>query len=175
MQEEVNEEKVTFDWKNISYVVVGVIILGALGFFFLSRPEKSNSINPSSQNEISISTNEESEEGGDSMEITELQIQDIIVGDGAEAVEGANISVHYSGTLTDGTKFDSSYDRGTPFEFILGAGEVIEGWDKGFAGMKVGGKRKLTIPSNMAYGERAVGDIPANSTLIFEVELLEVK
>ncbi|MBP6980106.1 FKBP-type peptidyl-prolyl cis-trans isomerase [Candidatus Curtissbacteria bacterium] len=105
----------------------------------------------------------------------ELKIEDTVVGTGAEAVSGKEVTVHYTGTLTDGTKFDSSVDRGEPFTFNLGAGEVIEGWDKGFAGMKVGGKRKLTIPSDMAYGERGAGaSIPPNSTLIFEVELLKV-
>ncbi len=107
--------------------------------------------------------------------VQELKIDDQKVGSGAEAVSGKSITVHYTGTLTDGTKFDSSVDRGEPFTFNLGAGEVIQGWDKGFAGMKVGGKRKLTIPSDMAYGERGAGaSIPPNSTLIFEVELLKV-
>lgn len=105
----------------------------------------------------------------------ELKIEEIKVGEGAEAKGGDVVSVHYSGTLTDGTKFDSSYDRNEPFEFTLGAGQVIEGWDKGVAGMKVGGKRKLTIPPSLGYGENAIGPIPANSILVFEVELLEVK
>lgn len=105
-----------------------------------------------------------------------LIIEDIIVGNGAEAVKGKTISVHYTGWLTDGTKFDSSLDRGQPFTVRLGAGEVIKGWDEGFAGMKVGGKRKLTIPPEMGYGSRAVGGvIPAHSTLVFEVELLRVQ
>jgi FKBP-type peptidyl-prolyl cis-trans isomerase len=107
--------------------------------------------------------------------MSELKIEDIKVGTGAEAVAGKLITVNYLGTLLDGTKFDSSYDRGTPFQFTLGAGEVIQGWDQGFAGMKVGGKRKLTIPSELGYGASAVGGIPANSTLIFEVELLKVE
>lgn len=108
--------------------------------------------------------------------VTELKIEDLVVGTGAEAVAGKTISVHYTGTLTNGTKFDSSKDRGTPFEFTLGAGQVIQGWDKGFAGMKVGGKRKLTIPSSMGYGAQGAGGvIPPNATLIFEVELLGVK
>ncbi len=111
-----------------------------------------------------------------STNMEELKIEDLKVGTGAEAISGKSITVHYTGTLTDGTKFDSSVDRGEPFTFNLGAGEVIEGWDKGFAGMKVGGKRKLTIPSDMAYGERGAGaSIPPNSTLLFEVELLGVK
>ena len=105
-----------------------------------------------------------------------LIIVDEIIGTGAEAVVGKKITVNYSGTLTDGTKFDSSYDRGTPFSFNLGAGEVIKGWDQGFAGMKVGGKRKLTIPSDLAYGPNGIpGAIPGGATLIFEVELLKVE
>ena len=106
----------------------------------------------------------------------ELKIEDITVGTGAEAVAGKKVTVHYTGTLTDGTKFDSSVDRGTPFTFNLGAGEVIAGWDQGVAGMKVGGKRKLTIPSSLGYGERGAGGvIPPNATLIFDVELLKVE
>lgn len=102
-------------------------------------------------------------------------IEDIKTGSGKTAEAGTMVSVHYVGTLTNGTKFDSSRDRGAPFTFALGAGQVIEGWDKGVAGMKVGGLRKLTIPPDLAYGDRAIGSIPANSTLVFEVELLDVK
>jgi FKBP-type peptidyl-prolyl cis-trans isomerase len=107
--------------------------------------------------------------------VTELKIEDLVVGTGTEAVAGEKLSMHYIGTLLDGAKFDSSRDRGTPFEFTLGVGQVIKGWDQGVAGMKVGGKRKLTIPSTLAYGAGAVGSIPPNSTLVFEVELLAVK
>lgn len=101
--------------------------------------------------------------------------EDLVVGTGAEAVAGKKVSVHYTGTLTDGKKFDSSVGRG-PFDFMLGAGQVIQGWDQGVAGMKVGGKRKLTVPSELAYGKRGFpGAIPPDATLIFEVELLNVK
>jgi len=103
-----------------------------------------------------------------------MTIEDIKTGTGVTAESGKMVTVHYVGTLTNGTKFDSSRDRGTPFTFDLGAGQVIEGWDKGVAGMKVGGVRKLTIPPDLGYGNRAIGSIPANSTLVFEVELLKV-
>jgi FKBP-type peptidyl-prolyl cis-trans isomerase len=104
-----------------------------------------------------------------------LQWRDDQAGSGAEATSGRTVSVHYTGTLTDGTKFDSSRDRGQPFEFPLGAGRVIRGWDEGVAGMKVGGRRTLVIPPELGYGARNVGPIPANSTLVFDVELLDVK
>ena len=104
-----------------------------------------------------------------------LEIVDVKVGSGAEAKAGKNVSVHYVGTLTNGTKFDSSRDRSEPFDFALGAGQVIKGWDQGVAGMKVGGVRKLTVPPDMAYGARGFPPvIPANATLVFEVELLGV-
>lgn len=109
-------------------------------------------------------------------EVTELKVEDLVVGDGAEAVAGKMVSVHYTGWLTDGTKFDSSVDRGQPFQFALGAGQVIPGWDQGVAGMKVGGKRKLTIPSDLAYGDAGSPPvIPGGATLVFEVELLGVQ
>lgn len=104
-----------------------------------------------------------------------LIIEDIVVGEGAQATKGKTVVVHYTGWLTNGMKFDSSLDRGEPFHFVLGAGQVIRGWDEGFDGMKIGGKRKLTIPPEMGYGSREIaGLIPAHSTLVFEVELLGV-
>ncbi len=106
----------------------------------------------------------------------ELKIENIREGAGSEAVAGKTVSVHYVGTLTNGSKFDSSRDRGDPFKFKLGAGQVIKGWDQGVAGMKVGGLRKLTIPHELAYGERGYPPvIPPRSTLVFEVELLDVR
>ncbi|MBZ0119180.1 MAG: FKBP-type peptidyl-prolyl cis-trans isomerase [Sandaracinaceae bacterium] len=105
-----------------------------------------------------------------------MQIEDLVVGSGAEAAAGKTVLVHYTGWLTNGTKFDSSHDRNEPFDFQLGAKQVIRGWDEGVAGMKVGGKRKLTIPADKAYGARGFPPvIPPNSTLVFEVELLEVR
>ncbi len=105
-----------------------------------------------------------------------LTIEDLIVGAGDAAGAGQKVSVHYTGWTTDGKKFDSSKDRGQAFVFALGRGEVIRGWDEGVAGMKVGGKRKLTIPPNLGYGARGAGGaIPPNATLLFEVELLAVR
>jgi FKBP-type peptidyl-prolyl cis-trans isomerase FkpA len=107
--------------------------------------------------------------------VTELQKEDSKIGTGDEAVAGKRVTVHYTGWLTDGTKFDSSKDRGQPFTFQLGGGQVIKGWDQGVAGMKVGGIRKLTIPPDLGYGARGAGGvIPPNATLVFEVELLGV-
>ena len=105
-----------------------------------------------------------------------LQYDDLVVGSGKMAEAGMNVSVHYTGWLTDGTKFDSSVDRGQPFVFQLGSGQVIKGWDEGVKGMRIGGKRKLTIPPDMGYGDRGAGGvIPPGATLVFDVELLDVK
>jgi len=104
-----------------------------------------------------------------------LRYEDIVVGTGPSPQSGQEVTVHYTGTLEDGTKFDSSLDRGQPFKFKIGLGQVIKGWDEGVMTMKVGGKRKLVIPPQLGYGRRGVGPIPPNSTLVFEVELLEVQ
>ena len=103
-----------------------------------------------------------------------LVVQDLVVGAGATAATNDVVTVNYVGTLTNGTKFDSSYDRNQPYTFRLGAGAVIAGWDQGVVGMKVGGKRRLTIPPSLGYGDRAVATIPPNSTLVFEIELLSI-
>jgi FKBP-type peptidyl-prolyl cis-trans isomerase len=107
--------------------------------------------------------------------MAELEIEILNEGDGQEAKNGDKVSMHYTGWLTDGTKFDSSVDRGQPFRFGLGGGQVIRGWDQGIVGMKVGGKRKLTIPGDLAYGAQGYpGLIPPNATLVFDVELLGI-
>jgi len=143
--------------------ILAVIILGVAGFVLSPDKTLQEAGNqPSQQEQI--------------MPLSELKIEDIVIGEGKEAIAGKVVSVHYTGTLVNGTKFDSSLDRGNPFQFTLGASQVIQGWDQGFAGMKVGGKRKLTIPPDFAYGAVGVpGTIPPNSTLIFEVELLDVR
>jgi len=103
-----------------------------------------------------------------------LVVEDLVVGTGATAATGDTVTVHYIGTFTNGTKFDSSYDRNQPFSFRLGAGQVIAGFDQGVTGMKVGGKRRLTIPPSLAYGSTGQGPIPPNSTLVFEIDLLSI-
>jgi len=104
-----------------------------------------------------------------------MVIEDIKVGDGREVKKGDMVSVHYVGTLQNGTEFDNSKKRGQPFDFTVGAGQVIKGWDEGLVGMKVGGQRILVIPPDMAYGDRGVGPIPGGATLVFSIELLDVK
>lgn len=150
----------------------GVYILSSKpqvpGTSFLPIPEPSATIESEVKSEATESGKIIIMENG-------LKIEDLVSGAGVEAVSGKNVTVNYLGTLPDGTKFDSSYDRNQPFTFLLGAGEVIKGWDEGVNGMKVGGKRRLTIPPSLGYGAADLGVIPPNSTLIFEVELLDVK
>lgn len=145
----------------LALLFVGVLVLAACG-------DDSGNGESSGSDEAGCETEPVTLDSG-------LIIEDLECGDGEEASSGDFISVHYTGTLEDGTKFDSSLDRDQPFQFNLGAGQVIEGWDEGVVGMKVGGKRKLTIPPELGYGEAGAGGvIPPNATLIFEIELLEV-
>lgn len=167
----VEEEKKKLNLKKIWIWGLPIFILAAL--FVLIKSAKDRSSGPKVQG---VEATASSETTNMKNSENQLKIEDLKVGAGAEAVSGKKITVNYAGTLTDGTKFDSSYDRNEPFTFNLGAGEVIEGWDQGFAGMKVGGKRKLTIPSSLGYGEAgAPPQIPPNATLVFEVELLKVE
>lgn len=148
------------------YVIFGIlaVVIFLLAIYTLLVP----------QNNIENDTIELSEEANMANQ-GELIIEDIEEGSGEVVVEsGDDIVIHYKGTLADGTVFDSSYDRGEPFQTQIGVGQVIKGWDEGVLGMKPGGKRKLVIPPDMAYGEQGQGSIPPNSTLIFEVELIEI-
>ena len=170
-------------------IVFFIVIAIAGGFLVLSTksqkesgitalPESSVSDNIAPVDEATPSANQSPAATSSAKQTMndQLQITDEVVGTGSEAVAGKKVTVNYTGTLTDGTKFDSSYDHGTPFSFNLGAGEVIKGWDQGVSGMKVGGKRKLVIPPSLGYGDTGAGGIiPPNATLIFEVELLKVE
>ena len=155
-------------------LIVILVIFGGYGLITSMFGNSNNSTNAIT-NTTTQATNSTSTQNTTMQNPTQLEIQDVTVGTGAEAVAGKQVTVNYVGTLTDGTKFDSSYDRNQPFTFTLGAGQVIQGWDQGVAGMKVGGKRILVIPAPLGYGAQAVGSIPANSTLVFQVELLSVK
>lgn len=162
---------------------LAVVLVVALGFYFYStKTSPEADLYDTDATVKSASLEEESELGetNTNMEteenLSETKILDVVVGTGAEAVNGKVVSVHYTGTLADGTKFDSSVDRGEPIEFPLGTGAVIVGWEKGILGMKVGGKRKLTIPHTEAYGEMGRPPvIPGKATLLFDVELMDVK
>ncbi|MEN9920938.1 MAG: hypothetical protein RL538_831 [Candidatus Parcubacteria bacterium] len=127
------------------------------------------------ENRTSERTEAYLEATNDNGAVERMVIEDIKVGEGVEVKAGDTVSVHYVGTLQDGTEFDSSKKRGQPFEFTVGGGQVIKGWEEGLVGMKVGGQRILVIPPEKAYGEKGIGPIPGNATLVFAIELLEVK
>jgi peptidylprolyl isomerase len=153
---------------NNKIITALIIFVFILAFYFLTKNPSIPETNISETNQTTMPTLAPSK-------VTELIIEDTKIGTGNEVKSGDNISIHYTGTLEDGTKFDSSYNRGQPLETQIGVGQVIEGWDKGIVGMKIGGKRKLTIPYQMAYGEDGYGPIPSKATLIFEVELMDIK
>ena len=158
--------------KYILVCLVGIGAIAAIAFSFNVSINEQPSL-PTNIEQL-IEPEDSSEPERPAVMENTLKVEDIRVGEGKEAQAGNTVSVHYVGNLYK--KFDGSRDRGEPFSFVLGQGTVIQGWDQGVAGMKVGGKRKLTIPPSLAYGERgAPGAIPPNSTLLFEVELLDVK
>jgi peptidylprolyl isomerase len=172
-------------------IIVAVVLVGLGGIFLLSNQKTENSqlnltptIYPSvtpvtATPTTAIITTQPTTTGANMDNIITtadgLQMQDLTVGTGQEVKSGDTVTVNYLGTLTDGTKFDSSYDRNQPFTTQIGVGQVIKGWDEGIVGMKVGGKRKLIIPPSLGYGSQAAGSIPPNSTLVFEVELIGIK
>lgn len=145
------------------FIIILILVVGFCVYFF---GFSDNAINKS---QINTQTN------NDSKKMAELKKEILQEGTGEGAKAGQEITVHYTGTLENGVKFDSSLDRGTPFAFTLGAGGVIKGWDQGLVGSKVGEKIRLTIPSDLGYGSRDLGSIPPNSTLIFEIEVLKVE
>lgn len=144
---------------------VGMIIVFIILSFFSMKKVSDQTLTPTPAPINQTATDE-----------AELRIEDLQVGTGAEVKSGDTVTVHYTGILQDGTKFDSSLDRNQPFTTQIGVGQVIKGWDQGIVGMKVGGKRRLTIPPSLGYGSTGSADkIPPNATLIFEIELLDVK
>lgn len=161
-------------------IVITVIIIGAAGIFLIMNTKQNPpSINLQNQqvSNVPTSTPTPTPQILNSQTLADgLKIEDEKIGTGSAVKAGDTIAINYIGTLENGTKFDSSYDRGLPFETKIGAGEVIKGWDEGVLGMQVGGKRRLIIPPSLAYGEQGVsGAIPPNSTLIFELELVKIK
>jgi FKBP-type peptidyl-prolyl cis-trans isomerase len=151
--------------RNRRLLIGGIIlvVLVAIGYFAITALQNKNNASSSSSGQATTTS-------------SGLQVIDEVVGSGQEAKTGDTVSVNYTGWLADGTKFDSSYDRNQTFDFTLGAGNVIKGWDEGVVGMKVGGKRKLIIPPDLAYGATGYAPvIPANATLTFEIELVAIK
>lgn len=151
--------------KNINTGIAVAAALGTIGFLFYGNQIVSL-FTPAEANPTTTVNTQDTTTG--------VKTTDTVVGTGAIAAPGDTVTVDYVGTLTDGKVFDSSIDRGQPIVFVLGTGQVIKGWDEGLVGMKVGGKRRLTIAPDFGYGSQAVGPIPANSTLIFDVQLLKV-
>lgn len=153
--------------QNILIGLLIIAIFATIGFIIKGTSSNTTSIESESAEVQKADTLPTSSE--------KVEIEDLVVGEGVEVKSGDTVVIHYKGMLEDGTQFDSSYDRGEPYETQIGVGTVIQGWDQGVPGMKVGGKRKLVIPAELGYGAQGNGSIPPNAPLIFEVELLEIK
>lgn len=147
--------------------VVVILIFVSLGFFSFGGFN-------TNANAPSVGPQDILDELGATGTVADLRVHDVTEGSGREAAPGDTVAVHYTGVLPDGTVFDSSFSRNEPFTFTLGSGSVIQGWERGIRGMREGGRRLLAIPPHLGYGPRAVGSIPANSTLIFDVEILQI-
>jgi FKBP-type peptidyl-prolyl cis-trans isomerase len=161
--------------RNTILVLALVAFITGASYFVLSQKRDTNVTTFSTDSEQGASTSSPNTATDSANQASGLKIEDVTVGTGEEAKSNSLVTVHYKGTLENGTQFDSSYERNQPFTTPLGQGSVIKGWDLGIPGMKVGGTRRLTIPADLAYGSQGQGSIPPNSTLIFVVELLEVK
>jgi FKBP-type peptidyl-prolyl cis-trans isomerase FkpA len=175
MKEKLLVQDKWYDKTNVkiaAVIVIGLCIFGYFGYQYSAIPckyTKKPNLTAISKDSIKL----------DCMEnianvTTGLVVEDMVIGTGAEIKSDSTVKMHYLGKLSTGEKFDSSYDRNEPFQTKLGIGKVIKGWDEGVPGMKVGGKRKLTIPSDLAYGERGIGPIPGGATLVFEIEAVEL-
>lgn len=162
-----NLDKKTLLAGGIGVLLVGVVFFGTSYFMNEQKPQENNAAATEDAAQATAPALSDLP-----LDTKELYVEDVVKGSGKEAKGGSRISVHYTGLLTDGTVFDSSLRTGQPFTFNLGAGEVIPGFDEGISGMKVGGKRILVIPSDLAYGANGVGPIPPNATLIFEIDLV---
>ncbi len=159
----------------IALIVFLIAGLAGIGYLFMNPKVALSKLETQTKSSTTATVSSKVEAVSTLPDVKELKIEDTKVGEGKEVKSGDTISINYKGALMDGTEFDSSYKRNQPFETKIGVGNVIKGWDQGIIGLKVGGKRKLTIPSALAYGPTAKSSIPANSALIFEVELMGIK
>jgi FKBP-type peptidyl-prolyl cis-trans isomerase len=168
----------------IALIIFLIVGLAGIGYLFMNPKVAQSQLETKTQSLTTTPTSSpalakfecnDKKEPSATSETKELRIEDICIGSGKEVKSGDTVSINYKGTLLDGTEFDSSYKRNQPFSTKIGVGQVIKGWDQGIVGLKEGGKRKLTIPADLAYGAAAKATIPANSSLVFEVELMGVK
>jgi FKBP-type peptidyl-prolyl cis-trans isomerase FkpA len=166
--------------KNVFIYIIVFVLIGIAAWFFIDKSKQASKnsdlgalVPEEKSTETPMPDSNNSEKW---VKLSSgLQILDVMIGPGKEAKEGDIVSAHYTGTFSDGRKFDSSYDHGQPFSFPLGGGMVIKGWDMGLVGMKVGGKRKLIIPPDLGYGPQGSGPIPGNTTLYFDIELVDAQ